>query len=367
MPSGGPGPHRSRRTAREARRNRRATQAWPLPVPRALHPDRVRPLASGSVTLPSGPVIGVGRTGSPGPPSLRTVQADRPHTALQSVVCLTQGWRGRDMVRSQGQASMPGWQDGGVVADILQFTWQSRAVSIRFVQPDGSASARGLASPACLAVSGTRAGCRCISLYSANPPSCTPSLHRHCPASSLLWVLCLLPAALRARLDPERLLACRQISLVHTQDLPAILSPTTSDPAGATSARSLLTSRSAACSAVSGLRRSLAGSPRSEAESSFSRTDWRFTSGCSPPRLAATQSPSVTGQALCPEEDSHLLDLACSQAHEGGPPGPPSSTIPGPRSRHEPSGPVGGTRAGTRATRGTAVRARCRRARVWHA
>ncbi|MGO8818592.1 MAG: hypothetical protein ACLQVG_28450, partial [Terriglobia bacterium] len=34
--------------------------------------------------------------------------------------------------------------------------------------------------------------------------------------------------------------------------------------------------------------------PTSPAESSFLRTDWPFTSGCSPPRLATTQLPSVT-------------------------------------------------------------------------
>jgi hypothetical protein len=44
-------------------------------------------------------------------------------------------------------------------------------------------------------------------------------------------------------------------------------------------------------------------------------TDCMFTSGCSPPRLATTQLPLITGSEHLPEEDLHLSDRACSQAH----------------------------------------------------
>ena len=49
-------------------------------------------------------------------------------------------------------------------------------------------------------------------------------------------------------------------------------------------------------------------------------TDCMFASGCFPPRLAATQLPSATGNGHLPEEDFHLSDCACSQAHGFRPP-----------------------------------------------
>jgi len=44
-------------------------------------------------------------------------------------------------------------------------------------------------------------------------------------------------------------------------------------------------------------------------------TDWSFASGCSPPRLAATQLPSATGCQTLPGEDLHLADATDLQAH----------------------------------------------------
>jgi hypothetical protein len=44
-------------------------------------------------------------------------------------------------------------------------------------------------------------------------------------------------------------------------------------------------------------------------------TDCKFASGCSPPRLAATQLPLAIGRGHLPREDLHLSDRACSQAH----------------------------------------------------
>jgi len=44
-------------------------------------------------------------------------------------------------------------------------------------------------------------------------------------------------------------------------------------------------------------------------------TDYRFASGCSPPRLTTTQLPSATRSGHLLEEDFHLPDHACFQAH----------------------------------------------------
>jgi len=40
-------------------------------------------------------------------------------------------------------------------------------------------------------------------------------------------------------------------------------------------------------------------------------TDCEFASGCSPPRLMATQLPSATGSRHLPEGDFHPSDRAC--------------------------------------------------------
>jgi len=48
-------------------------------------------------------------------------------------------------------------------------------------------------------------------------------------------------------------------------------------------------------------------------------TDCMFASGCSPPHLAVTQLPSATRSGHLLEEDFHLPDRACFQAH-GFPP-----------------------------------------------
>src|SRR5882672_9107065 len=72
-------------------------------------------------------------------------------------------------------------------------TPSSRAVSIRAVQTVGSVHDQSRArpavlgsSPARLALSGTPAGVFPSCSDKTSPPSCTPSLHRRYPASSLL-------------------------------------------------------------------------------------------------------------------------------------------------------------------------------------
>jgi hypothetical protein len=44
-------------------------------------------------------------------------------------------------------------------------------------------------------------------------------------------------------------------------------------------------------------------------------TDCMLVSGCFPPHLAVTQLPSATGSGHLPEEDFHLPNRACLQAH----------------------------------------------------
>src|SRR6185295_4325422 len=73
-------------------------------------------------------------------------------------------------------------------------TPSSRAASIRFVQTVGSVHVQSRVfdhrtSPAWLAVAGTSTGVFPPDSDIASPSSCTPSLPRSYPASTLLWVL----------------------------------------------------------------------------------------------------------------------------------------------------------------------------------
>jgi hypothetical protein len=74
---------------------------------------------------------------------------------------------------------------------------------------------------------------------------------------------------------------------------------------------------------ASRLRQGKAGSPQPHAESGSSSpacagagsADCRFTSGCSPPRLAATQLPSIAEPATGSGTDLHHADKASSRTH----------------------------------------------------
>ena len=65
----------------------------------------------------------------------------------------------------------------------------------------------------------------------------------------------------------------------------------------------------------SGLHLESGGSPQRTAESCSLPTDCMFVSGCSPPRLAATQLPLTTGSEHLPGGDFHPSDRARFQAH----------------------------------------------------
>jgi len=113
-----------------------------------------------------------------------------------------------------------------------------------------------------------------------------------------------------------------QTSLIHVPDLQSIPPPTTRRRPGAALTRypsahraSLEHARFRLRAWGSGLRHLPADSPPRQAESSsLCVADWAFTSRCSPPRLAATQFPSVTGRrtfarrGLSPRRSGTLSD-----------------------------------------------------------
>jgi len=98
-----------------------------------------------------------------------------------------------------------------------------------------------------------------------------------------------------------------QVSSLISPTLPNVPPPTT----GVT--RTSLYTPTAACPVCFRLRISPASSPSLPAESSSSPADRQFASGCSPPRLAATQLPSATGTWLTP---TRTLTVLCVRLHE---------------------------------------------------
>ena len=92
-----------------------------------------------------------------------------------------------------------------------------------------------------------------------------------------------------------------QVSSLISPTLPNVPPPTT----GVT--RTSLYTPTAACPVCFRLRISPASSPSLPAESSSSPADRQFASGCSPPRLAATQLPSATGTWLTPTRTYTVL------------------------------------------------------------
>ena len=107
-----------------------------------------------------------------------------------------------------------------------------------------------------------------------------------------------------------------QVSLVHTAR-PSMHSVTTHLAHPAT-ASPLPTQRGRLPGLYPGLDFALSPKARRYARPNRVRhypTDCMFASGCSPPRLAATQLPLATGSGHLPDGDFHPSDRACSQAH----------------------------------------------------
>src|SRR5262245_54875323 len=145
------------------------------------------------------------------------------------------------------------------------------------------------ASAPCVALTGTVGACSCFSLSFTHPPSCPPSL-----GAALLSALLAAQrscSTMRA-LTPARRSHASQVSSLSPLCLPDIPTPTTScSPNVAfsvTSARPVVPSPDRGFTMNEQARHSIPpkrvrhppGCP--------------FASGCSPPRLAATQLPSAT-------------------------------------------------------------------------
>jgi len=176
---------------------------------------------------------------------------------------------------------------------------------MRSVQTVGSTHAqRARISPPCGAVAGTTDGVCSIVLSFTLPPSCLPWLHGHYPASTLLRRLCHLPGAVLRALPAAMNAAPSRIVIpdsCRSNFQPFYLHP----PHAFRFPRSL--SRRGSVSLC--CRFPFPGSfpfwaspfPSRLANASgriefiiFLIMDWLFASGCSPPRLSATQLPSAT-------------------------------------------------------------------------
>src|SRR5215469_4393130 len=162
------------------------------------------------------------------------------------------------------------------------------ADTMRSVQIDASVHhhlPRRRASAPCVAFSGTPEAACCLIPDSAPPTSCPPSLGA-----------VLLPALFTAYRGSGTTKAVTPADLTR----PAGLSAYSALPS-----RPVALPVASAPSVASRLRHERAGSPQTYAESGSSSpacagagsTDCRFTSGCSPPRLTATQLPSITEPA----------------------------------------------------------------------
>lgn len=110
-------------------------------------------------------------------------------------------------------------------------------------------------------------------------------------------------------LTPARGHLRRQVSPLTSPHLPDVPPPTTRCVPTA------LSTPAQRVGCVSGFALSQEARHALPAESGSSPADRQFASGCSPPRLAATQLPSAIGRGHPPREDFHLSDRACSQAH----------------------------------------------------
>ena len=86
------------------------------------------------------PPIGVGSTGCPGAPSLRTVQADLPHTALRSVVLPARGLH--KLVMGSGKGEEPMAVKESILPSLVSSTTGHTPASCSFEQDTPKAHAQ---------------------------------------------------------------------------------------------------------------------------------------------------------------------------------------------------------------------------------
>src|SRR6516165_2003880 len=243
-------------------------------------------------------------------PALRTVRAVLPHTALQSLVSTS----GVSRRRKGSATGDPPMRSEGALAmcslDAVASADTRRSVQI---EPSARHLSGFRASAACLALSGTdQTLIGSISPRASNflppfpqdgfasHPSRRTSRQRYYEGSD----------SCRAHQRPTGLSAYSALPSRHS-DLNHAGGPT------------VALSVASAPPAASGLRHERAGSPPLHAESGSSSpacagagsTDWRFISGCSPPRLTATQLPSITEPTTGSGADLHRAAKASSRTH----------------------------------------------------
>ena len=231
-------------------------------------------------------LVEVGRTGClPGPPSLRTVRAVLPHTALQSVVLPARGLAGFPIGCDEGEQPM-----GGKEAHLSPFTPQCGAANMRSVQTDGSTQSQSAwDSPARLA-SGVRG--TLVGLGSAGLSVTLSTFLRPLAPRPLRRFIATMDAPTSAGLS-----TARRISLGHVHGRspsfrlrpPHALWPSLSH---ATLQRGQLPY------ACTGLDFANPSQARQDIRPNRVRhpTDRSLISCCFPPRLAATQLQSITGR-----------------------------------------------------------------------
>ncbi len=137
-----------------------------------------------------------------------------------------------------------------------------------------------------------------------------------------------LPASLRStgiapllryygRSDSRRLSPSRRVSPIHVLVLPAIPPPNTPCTPDIACERSFRLS-SFLLLEFQGFAIDSQARRRIRPNRVRHPADWSFVSGCSPPRLSATQLPSTSGSSVSPGEDFHLPERAHSRAHGSG-------------------------------------------------
>src|SRR5215469_1669092 len=238
-----------------------------------LHPfDRVRPVAASLQTVLEFLQIPLGLCREPF--DALPVHPGRPLVARDFLPRRCQGRRSNDLVHQT------------VPLASFDAVAQRRHHALgpdRCFRPPPLTAAAGFCP--CVAFSGTPEAACCLIPDSAPPTSCPPSLGA-----------VLLPALFTAYRGSGTTKAVTPADLTR----PAGLSAYSALPS-----RPVALPVASAPSVASRLRHERAGSPQTYAESGSSSpacagagsTDCRFTSGCSPPRLTATQLPSITEPA----------------------------------------------------------------------
>jgi hypothetical protein len=275
-------------------------------------------------------------------PSLRTVQADLPHTALRSAVLPHEDWKKLDKHTKGTSANLPEGSESmstNVLGQSIPwlpslsikelpvcafFMWRGSESDSHLLSPDGHSRgwkprAHASRTSAFLHPFAPRALPRFFATMGALTPAQGVLRARHTRIEHPPWP------------GQDSLVNMARTSLhsvTNHPTHPVIASPLPSQrdslpepglrPASSLPCRGLANLWQTSCfHPCPGLGFAINEQARRNARPKRVRftTDCKFASGCSPPRLAATQLPSALGSGHLPREDFHLSDRACSQAH----------------------------------------------------